>query len=340
MARPADRFVKTLSDEDRRRLEHVWRNDARHRVRCRAHAVLLSSDGVPASDLCDIFGFSRHTIYDWLDRWDASGMNGLEDDERPGRTPILNDEERRLAERLIKENPRQPGLVIEEIKRQTGKVISRRSLRRLANAAGLVWKRMRQSVAGRRDEGEFANARIEIDEFVERDRAGEFDLYFLDEAGFSLTPPVPYGRQPVGETIAIPTSKGGSVQTMGFLTLDCQLQAYNVEGTIDAGAVVALMNHFVSTRERPSLVVLDRAPVHTANAVKEQMPRWSEQGVELYFLPAYSPELNLIERLWREIKQQWLPLDAYRSFDNLKRRLDDVLRRIGTDFKLDFAAAS
>jgi len=38
----------------------------------------------------------------------------------------------------------------------------------------------------------------------------------------------------------------------------------------------------------------------------------------LHWLPPYSPELNLIEILWRKIKYQWLPLRAYLSFNHLQ----------------------
>lgn len=72
--------------------------------------------------------------------------------------------------------------------------------------------------------------------------------------------------------------------------------------------------------------------------VMERLTDWSRQGVEPFFLPAYSPELNLIERLWREIKQKWLPLEAYKTFDRLKRALNDVLADIGTNLNLNFVS--
>lgn len=43
MARPADRFVKSLTDKKRRELEEFWKNGVSHRLRCRAHAILLTS---------------------------------------------------------------------------------------------------------------------------------------------------------------------------------------------------------------------------------------------------------------------------------------------------------
>ncbi|KAA6323078.1 hypothetical protein EZS27_027452, partial [termite gut metagenome] len=42
-----------------------------------------------------------------------------------------------------------------------------------------------------------------------------------------------------------------------------------------------------------------------------------EKEVLIFFLPVYSPELNLIEILWRRIKYQWIPFDAYGCFENL-----------------------
>ena len=55
------------------------------------------------------------------------------------------------------------------------------------------------------------------------------------------------------------------------------------------------------------------------------------------FLPPYSPELNLIEILWRKIKYEWLPLDAYQDFKTLPASLFDVLKRIGSKYRITFA---
>src|SRR5659263_649697 len=57
--------------------------------------------------------------------------------------------------------------------------------------------------------------------------------------------------------------------------------------------------------------------------------RWEKEGL-------YSPELNLIEILWRRIKYQWLSFDAYLSFQNLKERLLDVLQNVGVKYDIIF----
>ncbi|MEZ5584942.1 MAG: transposase [Candidatus Competibacteraceae bacterium] len=75
----------------------------------------------------------------------------------------------------------------------------------------------------------------------------------------------------------------------------------------------------------PTVVVLDNARIHTSAEVRAQRQRWLAQGVILCHLPRYSPELNLIESLWRQLKYQWLPFSAYLSFDALKSALAESL---------------
>ena len=55
------------------------------------------------------------------------------------------------------------------------------------------------------------------------------------------------------------------------------------------------------------------------------------------FLPPYCPELNLIEILWRKIKYEWLPLDAYQNFKTLTAALFAVLKGIGSKYRITFA---
>jgi transposase len=48
------------------------------------------------------------------------------------------------------------------------------------------------------------------------------------------------------------------------------------------------------------------------------LPRWAEHWDVHLFLPPYSPELNLIEILWRKMKYEWLEWHAYLDFENNK----------------------
>ena len=68
-----------------------------------------------------------------------------------------------------------------------------------------------------------------------------------------------------------------------------------------------------------------------------RVEHWMLRGVALHFLPPYSPELNLIEILWRKVKYEWLPMDAYQSYTKLKARVKEVLGGVGEKFRITFA---
>ena len=76
---------------------------------------------------------------------------------------------------------------------------------------------------------------------------------------------------------------------------------------------------------------------HTSHEFNENIERWKEKGLIIYHRPPYSPELNIIEIIWRKIKYEWLPFSAYESYDSLQQELFHVLGNIGKDFKVEFA---
>lgn len=61
----------------------------------------------------------------------------------------------------------------------------------------------------------------------------------------------------------------------------------------------------------PTVVVLDNGSIHRSTETRTALPALWARGVYLYFLPAYSPELNDIEAAFRVIKHQHLPERRY-----------------------------
>jgi transposase len=337
MARKPTRFVGVLTDEEREVLEHLRDHGETPRIRRRAHAILLSASGKAVDEIADIFSATRITVYAWLDRWESEGLLGLSDKPRSGAPPRLTDDEREQVLKWIKEHPNSPKTVLEKIKTELGKVVAARTLRRLARAAGLRWKRMRRSLKSRRDEDKFREAQQELVEIIEDHEAGDYDLYYFDEAGFSLIPTVPYGWQPEGQRLEIPSQRSSQINVLGFLGYDGALTPYITEGSVDTDVVLTCMDDFsMKINGRPSLVVIDNASPHSSAKFQSRVETWEERGLFLYFLPPYCPELNLIEILWRMIKHHWIPLSAYTSYKSLLDGLSEVLANVGSKYRLSF----
>lgn len=82
---------------------------------------------------------------------------------------------------------------------------------------------------------------------------------------------------------------------------------------------------------------MDNAPIHKSKIFMKNIEKWRiENDLFLLFLPTYSPELNLIEILWRKIKYEWLEFQAYLSFDSLKKNLITILDNVGKKFNIQF----
>lgn len=145
MPRPCSRFVEDLSDDDRQFLINAWRTHPVHAVRVRAHAILLSAKGLSVPDLTKIFSIDDDTARSWLKRWEERGHAGLEDEPRSGGPFKADEPARKKAVDILRKYPNNPRLALEEIKKQLGKQISRRTLNRWTRAAQLRWKRVRKS---------------------------------------------------------------------------------------------------------------------------------------------------------------------------------------------------
>lgn len=183
-------------------------------------------------------------------------------------------------------------------------------------------------------------------EFLQQlDDEGQINLYYFDESGFCLTPVVPYGWQPVGETFRIPCQRSQRLNVLGFMSRQNNLFYHTTEGRVTADTVIAAFDEFAEQyyfsefkqTKKPCLIPLDNASMHRSKAFTDRIEHWLVRGVCLHFIPPYSPELNLIEILWRKVKYEWLPMGAYQSYSIMKETVLDVLNSVGRKFRITFA---
>ncbi len=124
---------------------------------------------------------------------------------------------------------------------------------------------------------------------------------------------------------------------MGFINRNNQLESFIVKGSINSDVVIACFDSFSETITNKTIVIIDNASIHTSKAFNENINKWEEKGLFVKRLPPYSPELNIIEILWRFIKYQWLPFSSYNSLKNLIVELENVLINVGGKFRINFA---
>lgn len=241
---------------------------------------------------------------------------------------------------MVRQSPRRIGQHLVTIEGQLKKTISRSTLKRTLRQMNMSWKRMRKWLGSLRNEADFRMAQQQIERLKELEDKGLIELYFCDEAGFNQTPCVPYAWQDSGRPITLAPAKGRNYNVLGIMSRGNCLQAYGVEGSIDSQTAITFINSFCSEREKvagllPAYLVIDNAPIHTSKAFREKETEWQKRGLRIKRIPPYSPELNLIEILWRKIKYDWLPFHAYTTFENLVMQVVKIIRKVGEDFVIN-----
>lgn len=100
---------------------------------------------------------------------------------------------------------------------------------------------------------------------------------------------------------------------------------------INALSVCELLVELASSgSRRPMTLVLDNARYQRCDLVRDTAELL---GIELLFLPSYSPNLNLIERVWKFVKKECLASYSFATYEAFTESIDDCLDRLHSDFK-------
>lgn len=165
-------------------------------------------------------------------------------------------------------------------------------------------------------------------------------LKYLDQSGFSLCLPPSYSWSRKGRAnrheVRTRWGKQGRVNLIGTLSFgdgsERRLEYRLLEGACRTREVMGYLDALAEEAERggkPVVVVLDNAPFHKAGAVRDARAGWEAKGLRLYYLPAYCPHLNLIEGVWRRLKEFLMPRRFYDSLVELKQAVLSALSLLG-----------
>lgn len=168
-------------------------------------------------------------------------------------------------------------------------------------------------------------------------QAGLIDLFYGDESQVSTEGYVPYGWQFPGETVFVPSEKGAKVNCFALISRQCVCHWRTTEQIIDATFVFDQLETLAFSIQKYTVVVLDNAPVHTAQIIQQRIPIWQQKGLFIFFLPPYSPHLNIAETIWRNLKKFWLVPQDYFEKEKLFFAVNRALASIGAVLNIQFS---
>lgn len=162
------------------------------------------------------------------------------------------------------------------------------------------------------------------------------DLYFGDESAFSMNPKLPYGWSPHGERIQIFPMRDKKINLFGVFRPDNFVLSYESKVNITSDFLICAIDDFCRHIEKPTVLVLDNAPTHRSKKFLAAVEKWMKKELYVFFLPKYSPHLNLAETFWRKAKYEWLRPTDYASFAKFKKKIKHIFTNIGSEYKIRF----
>lgn len=165
------------------------------------------------------------------------------------------------------------------------------------------------------------------------------DLYYGDETGVSTAGYCPYAWQHKDEKLsvaALPISRV-RLNCFGCISRSNQFWHATTAKTIDGAFIFEQLEAFTQTLDKPTFLVLDNAPVHKTANILKHLQQWQQKNLYIFYLPPYSPHLNIAEALWRVMKGKWLEVKDYLSADTLFKAVRQCLAQVGTIRSINYA---
>jgi hypothetical protein len=197
---------------------------------------------------------------------------------------------------------------------------------------GFAFRRPRHTLKGRQDAAAVAASRERLADLKTRAAAGGIDLVFLDESE-ALTHPYLarcWARRGAELRIQAPGQAKKQAMLGAFDPVHRRLLVHT-SPTKRSTDFLALLDQLgaaygTSERARPLVAVLDNGPIHRSKLTTRALAQ--RPWLTLEWLPKYAPELNDIERCWRDLKQHQLANRTFADADALACAIPDAVARL------------
>jgi transposase len=166
---------------------------------------------------------------------------------------------------------------------------------------------------------------------------GKLALFYGDESHVSSEGYVPYGWQFPDEKVAVYVEKGYKTNIFGLISRDNTFHWGVCSDNITSKFVVNFLDDLSLKLDIKTVLVLDNASVHRSKLIKEHLQIWEKRGLYIFYLPPYSPHLNIAETLWRKLKVEWLYHEDYLQKDRLFYAVNRCMANVGKELNIRFS---
>ena len=154
------------------------------------------------------------------------------------------------------------------------------------------------------------------------------DVFFLDSTHPRYCPVLGYGWIKKGIDKFLPTNAGRiHLNITGAINVKTLEVITRQSDVVNEDAICTILKAIRGNKEIENIIyiVMDNATYNKSKKVKELA---KDLNIQLKYVPPYSPNLNLIERLWRFFREKVLSLQSYESLDIFSKTCSNFFRGI------------
>jgi len=301
----------------------------------RLHALLALAQDQNVHEVAEMLDLGEQTVRDYRNAFLLHGMASLVYKAPPGRPSKLTQTQRQQLAEWIKARPQDCGYTSgcwntpmsqDLIERRFGVTYHPHSIATLLHHMGFSYQKAR-CVSDHLNEAKRLEWRqTRGPKMLRQAKQRKAWLLFGDEASFAQWGSLSYTWALRGQQPEVPTS-GTRQAYKGFGLIDYfsgQVFDKSQTGRFNSESYAAFLLDVLSQSKRHVIVLQDGARYHTSQAMQQFFTAHADH-LTIEQLPAYSPDFNPIEHLWKKVKKEATHVKHFPKFPDLQQEVDSPL---------------
>lgn len=317
-----------LDDQKRKELRHLRKKSRDKKVYVKLSTILMLDAGYTPVQIEECLGVDVSTVYRYTKDYQQMDILDYLRDNHVAYSGKLSEAQ---EEQLIKEVSENLYLTSKEVAayilREFGVAYVDKGVVKLLHRLGFSYKKTKQvpAKANRSQQEAFVN---ELNDLL--DKEPNTVVYFNDGVHPQYNTRPEYGWIPKGKDYEMPSNPGRErVNITGALNARNVTEVLVVESAaVNAQSTIEVWEAAEKQHPGKSIVhICDNARYYHSKVVEQWLKDHPKTKVK--YLPAYSPNLNLIERLWKFMKKEAINSFYYETKEAFRRAVLDFFKHIG-----------
>lgn len=297
------------------------------RAAYRINAVILLGQGRAVADVADALLFDPDTVRGYFKRYQEGGLDGLVRMAYVGSEALLDTAQLGELDAHLQTHLYPSAAAIARwVEKRWGVRYTPSGMTAVLHRLGYSYKKAKLTPG--KPDAERQEAFLEDYKNLKENQAEGDPIYFMDATHPQHNPVIGCGWIKRGEDYPIKSNTGRRrLNINGAIEIRTYSAEIRFDITIDAASTIALFQQIEAANPNAKriVVICDNARYYRSKAVQEYL---KTSRIHLEFLPAYSPNLNLIERFWKFFKRQVLYNRYYETFEKYKDACQQFFTRL------------